>query len=327
MIELKLSEFFGVLGVGSFVIISIVYFNYLLTKLFNVRRHNNITFLVWMKAELSKSHKDTALAIGAVLAVYCSGVLIQDVTDHLKDSKTSFNKVVQFVEDKVGLLQDESELRKDVLIKDGKKLTPLGREVFDSAARILNTKAPTLDFFNNNTPAAIYWEKNGKNILCKYEDSLMRFVDKIYYTSKNWCYIQSEPVRKELESIQERIDFARSILIVAFFDFSLIVLFYLCYYIRERLKPKADRFIVVKTRRNGRSSNEIRHFKVFKPFLAFGIIGGIIIITQTGFVAAEKNFNERAMGYYVSQFKFQKEKAGDEKSSAKGEVIKNDSNK
>ena len=114
--------------------------------------------------------------------------------------------------------------------------------------------------------------------------------------------MESEPTQKELDDIQERIDFSRSICIISFFAILGILLMYLPYYTNELMKKKTSRFKVIIHRFNKR----VVVRKVFNPARAIIILLVILYVAKICYSAAEKNFNERAMGYYVSQMKFNK---------------------
>lgn len=311
MLDLKLTEIFGVLGVGIFVVITIVYFYFLAQKLFNIRRHNKDAFISWLKGTLSGDYKDTGYAIISGLIVYSAGLLMQDITDHMTDSDTNLNPVISFVK-QTNLLDNEGELRKAVLIEDGKKLTGLGKEIFSKARFILKTdSAEKLDFFDEGMKPQQYWSIHGDSI-CKLKKDLTGFVNRLYYTCKNWCYLEAQPVHKELDDIQERIDFSRSIAIMAFLAMLGILLLYIVYYAVELFfKKKNSRFKVVlhlagqPAQKNNVAVRRVSR-RVFHPLRALLILGCITYAASVCYSAAEKNFNERAMGYYVSQIKFAK---------------------
>jgi hypothetical protein len=311
MIDLKLTEVFGVLGVGIFMVISLVYFFFLYQKLFNIRRHNKDAFISWLKLTLNGNYKDTGYAIVSGLLVYCAGLLTQDITDHMTDSETNTNPIISFVKT-TPLLENEGELRKAVLIDKEKKLTGLGREVFGNAQKILaKDSVQELRFFNDSRKPADYWAQHGDSIY-SLKRELTGFINGLYYTAKNWCYMKSPPVQKELDDIQERIDFSRSIAITAFLAIIGILLLYTWYYINEwLLKKKSSRFKVVAAiaKISPQSSSRKVERKVFYPYRALVILIIIMYVAAICYSAAEKNFNERAMGYYVSQLKYHTEEA------------------
>jgi hypothetical protein len=315
MLDLKLTEIFSVLGVGIFVVISIVYFYFLLQRLFNIRRHNKDAFFIWLKNTLNANYKDTGYAIVIGLVIYSAGMLTQDLTDHMTDSERNFNPLISFVKS-VELLETEGDLRRAVLIENPEKLTGLGSEVFGNARKIFGMDAtkPPLEFFDDGTEAKCFWKVHGAEISRDIDrnSSLNKLVNGLYYTSKNWCFLRSDPIRNELSDIQERIDFSRSICIIAFIDILVILLFYAAYYLNEFFfKKSRSRFKVVsldQTTKAGEPPVFKRkvHKRIFNPLRCIFILTLIIYASRICYSAAEKNFNERAMGYYTSELKFAK---------------------
>ncbi len=309
MIEFNLFEFFGILGVGTFAILSAIYFIFEYQRLFNTKKHNENAFYKWLKQVLKSNYRDSLLIVVAAVSVYSAGILAQDITDKLTDTadNTNLARKLPFIKK---LLPNEGKLRVESLVKSDTSLTHLGGEVFDSAHKIMNTPKNGLPFMNNSSiKADSFWRKEGRYIMDSIrkwdpKPKFVDFVNGIYYTSKNWCYLRSGPVRSELEGIQERIDFSRSLLLIAYLNSLLLILFYLVYYIPEFRKGKKNRFIVCNP-----GAFEIPFKKIFYP-TALLICAFIILITRIGYIAAEKNFNERAMGYYVSQFKYPVENDG-----------------
>jgi hypothetical protein len=310
MIDLKLTEIYSILGVGIFVMITLVYFYFLAQKLFNIRRHNRNPFFVWLQETLKTNYKDSGYALVTAILVYSSGLLTQDITDHMTDSERNFNPIISFVKN-VNLIENEGEMRKASLVESDTKLTGLGREVFKHANEILHIDSlKKLPLFNEGDDVAGYWQLHGKDILdsTKWNKNFTDLVSGIYYTSKNWCYLRSEPVRKELDAIQERIDFSRSICILSFLGILGILLIYLAYYLRELFKKKSSRFKIVSVFIINEEVKKREVFrKVFYPFRSLLILLVIMYVARICYSAAEKNFNERAMGYYVSHLKFKNE--------------------
>ncbi|MGB5008558.1 MAG: hypothetical protein WBO39_16585 [Ferruginibacter sp.] len=309
MIDIKFAEIFSILGVGILVTITLVYFFFLAQKLFNIRRHNKNPFFVWLKEILKNNYRDSGYAIVSAILVYSTGVLTQDLTDHMTDSENNLNPIISFVKN-VNLLNNEGELRKASLVENNTKLTGLGREVFKNTREILHIdSAKTIKFFNDPTQVPGYWEEHGTGIMdtADLKNAFMDLIGGIYYTSKNWCYLKAEPIRKELDAIQERIDFSRSVCIVSFFGLMGIILIYLAYYVYEQFKKKSSRFkIITVFRINDIVRRREIHKKVFYPTRSVLILLLLIYISRICYSAAEKNFNERAMGYYVSHLKIEK---------------------
>lgn len=272
MFDFNIIEVFSTIGVGLASAILLAYFYFLFCKYFFIHMHNQNAFLVWFKASLEKDYTKTGHALVTLILIYGLGILIQDITDYMTDSDENKNPVICAFQ-KLSLLDREGELRRNALFKNEEKMTHLGKEIMTDS-QLLKTA---------HLKNAVGFHDIGA-------------INGIYYTSKNWAYLHAPPVREELQSIQNRVDFTRSIYVEAFISLILIVVFFLAYIIKELARGKKNRFTV--------KEKDVSEGKFFFPRLSLIVLIPILIISRYCYIAAENNFNERAFGYYVSHFRY-----------------------
>jgi hypothetical protein len=302
MFELKLTELLSTIGAGLIVIVISVYFYFLTQKLYNPRKHNSNGFFNWFTETLKIEFKQTGYAFVASFLIFAAGTLTEDITDHMADSEDSKNAFVTLVKN-MKILKKEGELRKETLIKSDTALSGLGHEIFGNLHYFKDSAAIKRDIFFTTDNAGEYWKKNGAYILADStrEKKLISMINGLYYSAKNWCYLNSVPARDELKDVQNRIDFARSVCLISSVTLLVLIFFFVIYYIRELCKGN-KRFKVFITQ----NQKTITRRLVFSPHRSIFLLILIFCISRMAYEVAEKNFNERAFGYYISHFKLNK---------------------
>ena len=144
-----------------------------------------------------------------------------------------------------------------------------------------------------------YNDKKGKKDLNVYSLSeLEKEINTLYYRAKNWSYRVIDNHYKELEEIQRRIDFSRSVFLVISFGlfFTLLaIMFRISYYLLVliyRFKSKVT--LTIKS-----DFNNIKSKYIVICSLLIAMIS-LIYITSYGYRNAERVYNERVFGYYSS---------------------------
>lgn len=306
MIDINIFELLSTIGIGTVAMISLLYCYFISLKLFNARKHNSEAFITWVKNYLREEYKQSGYTLITSVLIFSLGVMTEDFTDHLADSETSRNPIVSTLKS-FELLRSEGELRRQTLVVNDTSLSGLGKEIFNN--KKINSDTNQLknnNYFFNTGNASEYWKEKGSSILndANRLKSFNSFVNRIYYTAKNWCYLKSEPARKELEEIQTRIDLARSLSLISFFSLILVIILYSGYYINELLLKKKNKFTIVNTTISDGVERTFPERKVFYPFRAIIVLLLIFLVTKLCYEVAENNFNERAFGYYISYLKF-----------------------
>jgi hypothetical protein len=307
MFDMNIFDLLSTLSIGTFSVVSIIYIVFTCYLYFDTSKHNIDDFLEYltrltpMRVEL----KQSGLTIFAFISVFMIGILIQDFTDHLCDSETSRNPIIEFFKN-IHLLNTEGELRVSTLISQDSNLTALGYEIFSNQKISCDSsQMANNQFYFCGSDAKRYWETHGKNILSN-RDSLIMFesyINRIYYTSKNWCYLTSEPAREELFEIQTRIDMARSLAIVSFLTFVINLMLFMIYIAKENLKGK-NKFKIIISKPIGNSTKTTVIKRVYNPGCSLAIVLTIFLVSRLCYDVVEINYNERALGYYISHFKF-----------------------
>lgn len=299
MIDLNIIEIFSTVGVGLATCILLAYFYFYFCKLFFVKMYNTNAFLNWLKHNLNKDFSKTGHSIALSVLVYSLGVIMLDMTDYMTDSDGGSNPVVALVQ-KASLLEKEKNIRKNTLIRDETELTGLGKEIL-SNPEFPAHKALFFAGVNHAVSAEEQWKKYGTTISSNpvLLSNLSGSINQLYYDAKNWAYLNSDPVRKELSLIQHHIDFTRSIAIISALSIALLILIFAVYIVRESLKGKKAFCVIV----NGK---ERRMF--FYPRLSLLVLIPILLAARECYYAAEKNFDERAFGYYSSYLKLEANK-------------------
>jgi len=291
----------GIQDIFSAIAIGSVCFLFLLIAIWTVFA-TSTSFSNWIVTNFLEPYSKMILIV--VVLILSLGFIIQDFTDYLTDSDTEANKTIfKFQRFCLG---KESKHRFDSIIIT--KKGPSGKTIYQLRSGI--GKA----LFNNNHK--VYLEYHIKNIhdaifvrdpdkflkgisdyssmqisdseKLKNEEklkSVTSFINNLYYTAKNWCYSQ-QTYYDELKNIQSRVDMSRSL----FFISTISLLFMLILGILGYMFRKSSSFTEKTIIRNYISTIFI--YFIFTFLLAF--------VSISSFKMSERNFNERAFGYYIS---------------------------
>ena len=246
-----------------------------------------------------------------VLFSYGFGLLVEDLTDHLTDTDTEYS-IYWPQAWQQALLRRESEHRFLALFKSTENgrfvARGLGNEVFSDRAYV--------EYMTNDYPIST----EGRH---KYFNGTVadggEYVNPLYYDAKNWCYLQDNYFA-ELETIQQRIDFARSCFLVASWALlGLIVLLLIDFVIVRRFKMRyagvirssiphlnlahcGDRCDSEPQKGPGIGAWESPHDATFRCHFSKVVMFLVVILFlgRNGYWHAEQVFNERAFGYRIS---------------------------
>lgn len=258
------------------------------------------------------------VALAAILALYGFGLIVQDLTDYLTD--TDAHHVRSWRIDPVrwpGVgLESEGELRFSALVAEqpgaehGKfRLTPLGREL------LCERRHQVRPLLTDPSKAGLEFLCDPEGYLERESDSLLAgdtaprkavtsVCNGIYYAAKNWCYTENT-LYDELERIQRRIDFSRSVFLVSAWGVLGMILLAVVMIVWERLarwvqKPSPD---VAKP-------SSQRTSRACWLAVKVGVILLVVaIFARLGYHHGEGVFNERAYGYYATFIRGQQEKS------------------
>lgn len=239
--------------------------------------------------KLVAEHEAPAFVYVSILfpVVFAFGLMVQDTMDRLTD--TGYQSSLFGVIAKP--LGSEGSHRLRILFADDKltRMSPLWCNMGSQRhylRRILNSTyrdvGDTESFLNDI--AKFVAKKDGKR---KAE----RYVNTLFYEAKNWSYSQPTYFR-ELESIQRRIDFSRSVFLVAAVGACLSVLLFIASVIAW-YRRGADTSYTRRTKR-------VMLRAVITVFVLFLLSG----VATFGYGNAQVYFNERAFGYYVSHLQY-----------------------
>jgi hypothetical protein len=308
MIDLRIYDFLSTIAIGTAIIILLIYIYFISNKLFSKNLYKKDIYVLWIFNILKSDYSKSSHFLIILLLIFTFGLITQDLTDNLSDSEITLNPItvgigkIELNQKKI--LHTEGELRLQSLLLEDSSLSNLGKVVFSNLKireKVKNqlTKSPFPDSITN---IENYWCTLGKNILENKQTRaiLINYVNSIYYLSKNWCYLKSDPARKELNEIQLRIDLARSFTIISLLFSFIIIIFYTLYYFVELIKGKKRFRILVL------GSDKVPHYesKVYNPVLFLILFVLIFSFSRICYSIAENNFNERAMGYYVDHFEY-----------------------
>lgn len=307
MNDLKIYELLATLAIGTAISILLLYIYFISKKLFSIDTYKKELYISWLYRILKEDYRKSSHFFIILLLIFTFGLITQDLTDHLSDSEKSMIPYMTKLKE-AGILQTEGELRLQALIAaDPGCLTNLGNRIFSDT--ILRSKID-LQFVENPFPKTLnvsdFWRLEGAKILNDKisRKKLINYVNSIYYLSKNWCYLNSEPARKELVEIQLRIDLSRSFVVISILFFFIIILLFLLYYLIEFTKGRR-KFKIQTSNDEGETLTE---HKIYNPLIIVIIFAITLFLSQLCYSVAENNFNERAIGYYQSHFNYLKEK-------------------
>lgn len=332
MESLQLQEIFTTIGIGIYALIFVswvIYIGYLLMLLLS-GKYNIIRFQDQVRNLINQRKKidigDSIILVVLVL-IYCVGIIVEQHTDYYADSRKSeswiarlTDQVIQKVPSESTSLfarefqiQDEELMRYHTLIQDDKdtiRIRSLGRSIFSHAEIMSNTDFtvvnPSIDTFLTRD-SMIARMQLGLQDSAKHRKALAYIASGIYYRAKNWCYSQDNYFY-ELEAIQKRVSFCRSLLFLNFFLIILCVIivllsslsYILLYILQNLLNVSKAKYVLIKDHKL-----LITYFKRQMRNLVLFLIPFFFLIYWVNcraYIYTEKNFNERAYGYYTSSF-------------------------
>jgi hypothetical protein len=228
---------------------------------------------------------------GAALAlffplVFGFGLIVQDSADHLTDSAYGrgarrVSKILEpaFVLQRC-LLGSEGDYRLAVLFDDERQSpSALWRHVAAKPADVEVILTRTCRHRHDCATDVESFIHDIADFKKKKRDDAVGFANAIFYEAKNWAYGRASYF-DELQSIQRRIDFARSFFFVissgllAFLLFTVIG--FLCQWKKQGVRVLCRAAVMA--------------------------VAAILLclIVSDGYANASRNFNERALGYYFS---------------------------
>lgn len=141
-------------------------------------------------------------------------------------------------------------------------------------------------------------KKDNKDLNVYSLSELEKEINALYYRAKNWSYRVIDNHYKELEEIQRRIDFSRSVFLVISFGLFLTLIAIMCrtacYLLVLIYRFKSNSTLIIKSDLHNIKSK----YMVIFPLLIAMIF--LIYITSYGYRNAERVYNERVFGYYSS---------------------------
>lgn len=275
MINSDISEIFGTLIIGLVSLFILLYCYYYITL------HKRIkSFLNWLKEVSSVKFGFLWGAVFALL-LFGFGLIMQDLTDKLTDSENKMDKDFYFIK----LKSEKYHRAKSFSYKNDTglyKLSGLAGSVFSHPDylyyELKRSGYDSLDVFVRN-PKKYFKQFQAKTDTLIITE-LEKIVNPLYYRAKNWSSGHSI-YSKELEFIQRRIDFARSLfllMIVLFYVSSLSFLYVLIF------RRKKNWFIL----------------HLVQSIITISLSVLLSFVSNLAYGFAENNYNERAFGYYVS---------------------------
>jgi hypothetical protein len=307
MIELKIPEMIQTICIGVFTTILFLYFYFLYCKMFKKNKFNEEEFNKWIKTEiLDKNFKETGYFLISLVFVYLFGIVAGSLTDRMTDSNNPNERNCILKElNYVSCMPSIGEIRKLVLIDSEGFLTTLGNSVFKTQKLVKEANEFNgTNFFLNETKDSMsslstqqlvqkYLKDDKLNEKCNLNpSSFEKFIDLLYYTSKNWCYTKEQEALNELTSIQISIDLTRSMVLLAAISIQLILLLYLLF-IAINYK---DVFSAIKVKEFKEHLNSINQ-TVFKSLF---VLVFTVLLCKESFKINLMNYNKRAFGYYVT---------------------------
>lgn len=301
-----IQEIFGTISVGILTVYLGFYLHYYAKSTFILEECEKISLANYYRDKLKKINTaNTTLALMFFVLVYALGILTESVTGNLDD--TNIPKTYSPCYEKKILGSDE-DFRFDVLFEKVKdtiikyKYTFLGEYVFSHKDIVINIlKVNNLDY-SESIDSLINEQFKSENPQKKTKDA----VNAIYYKSKNWCYSQVPNHFQELEMIQNRIEFSRSIgLVIMFLIWPLILLtlwqgIRILIINRNLSEMKFGRLNDDDYINSQLKKLEYLNWLSKKNIILIVFLIGLFFLAKTGYRVTEQNFDERVFGYYFS---------------------------
>ncbi len=279
------------------------------------------------RANVSDGSNSDSFALGIskslviFILLYAIGQIAQDLTDRLVDSSLTQSLVTPLGSARAVLGCEEYHRVTTLFNSDGEP-NGLFHDVFDHRKEISDMIPPgryadaeiaaeilsNPDEFTNELAKApdIWYQQLKASPHC--DDAKIKtvgkVVNKIYYLAKNWAFTNSNYMN-ELLGIQNRIDFSRSIFVVSFITFQILIV---------ALGVRVLIFLILTPRhinlagpvKAGEKSVEGNH-RLMRCLITLAkgvqVLFGLFLLmvaTYYGYSLAENNFNERVFGYFAS---------------------------
>ena len=196
----------------------------------------------------------------------------------------------------------EGDLRVSTLLYKDSTITQLGKSIFRMDEIVRNANQTNGSHFFSDADSLLL--KNDSDLinlvhiyLKRNAKSFSGFISEIYYSAKNWCYLQNNENLNELKSLQNQIDFSRSIVLLSDFTLSLLIIFIVTFILHLSFNP-----FLKKERVEGKNEREriIQKQKIIISLFTMILLFLFLVICRECYQICELNFNKRAFGNYVS---------------------------
>lgn len=304
MFDLKLTDIFSTICIGILSVALITYFYFIINKFFVKDKFDNDQFSNWLKSVLSENYKDSGYMILALVAVFCLGNIAGDLTGRMTDSDNNHKSFILNNLRKTSGMSSQEDNRIATLIDTSDatewRIRSLGKAVLNSPEIVANANQLSETAFFQDT--SCNFAENWTMLLPKLQQkdkttwiSFKKFLQQVYYTSKNWCFSKEHEPLNELKSIQNRIDLSRSMTLLMTFSLLLlavIVAVNLVYVGHLSINNKNWKFWSKENFRKG--------FYIIqgRALILFFVIQ---TISKECYDINQENYNKRAYGYYVSE--------------------------
>lgn len=304
----SLQEIFSTISVGVISTICISFLIYELAIIFEQTPEKDFTH--WWKESFIFSDKGHSAVIIFIVLVYALGQLVEDTSDKIIDDPDSLGSTSSFIAKK--LKHEESGMRTEVFVdfKDYTSLTSIGHELlqFEELVRYAADKNVNhkVDIDSLLSFPSVYLKYKNKNW---FDESEMEdIINSIYYRAKNWCYTQDK-YYQDLELIQARIDFSRTLFVILIVMLGVSLLFLITQSMKLvywALKNRSSE-TSLENKTESRFENDSkpdRKSLLFNALIRNGVLILIMLlllnVTRFTYGVAEENFNKRTFGYYLS---------------------------
>lgn len=313
MFDFNLTDVSATLCVGVISILLIGYLYYISRKFFSPDFDSD-GFITEIKKELDKERKNSGYLLIGVIWIYCVGFFVGDLTSRMTDSDTTYTGFFLKVLRTVNQMKKQDETRTEAFFYEEKttdtskagcsdkkelRLTALGRSALNTPKVVDNANllAGTKICVDPLRPSDENWKEIATNLRYdkNYESDFKSFIHQIYYTGKNWCYAKEGEPLNELKAIQNRIDMARSTVLLM--DFGILSLFLIVVYKQmyiRRCKASGDPYDYD----FGKLGKYHKAFYISQLHV-FCILLLIVFFSRQCFEIDQSNYTRRACGYYI----------------------------
>ncbi len=286
--EFNLKEVTITIVIGAYLLFGLEFLFYTLLK-------KSVSLHLLQLLE-SRRISPRVLAVVAIVSCFVFGMFAEALSDKLVDEDTPLQKIIGYIPKS----KTDDEIKRDTLFGDEEEAAPLGVEA---------AKRDLLRLYGGK-----YGEATQKTLTCGgwrlkgiSPKETKAVAKSLYYHAKNVIY--KEPTYfNELQTIQLRIDFARSCIGVSIFLTALALILFLytegarVYLFRRRSRarklPQSKKTAHVRRiRKRFRREDQARRNRLYYVlgFLAVSFLAGVY-----SYNAEEINFDKRAFGYFSS---------------------------